>query len=55
MIRLEAVEKIYKGSKKHADVTALAATSLDIKQGEIFGIIGKSGAGKSTLLRTLKR
>ena len=53
MIRLEAVEKIYKGSKKHADVTALAATSLDIKQGEIFGIIGKSGAGKSTLLRTL--
>nr|WP_245200210.1 ATP-binding cassette domain-containing protein [Herbaspirillum sp. LeCh32-8] len=27
--------------------------TLDISQGEIFGIIGRSGAGKSTLIRTL--
>ncbi|AHB99132.1 ATP-binding cassette domain-containing protein [Francisella noatunensis subsp. orientalis] len=27
--------------------------NLDIKQGEIFGIIGHSGAGKSSLLRCL--
>ena len=32
-------------------VHALEDINLDIKQGEIFGIIGLSGAGKSTLVR----
>ena len=27
--------------------------SFDIKQGEIFGILGGSGSGKSTLLRSM--
>ncbi|ETJ45767.1 ABC transporter, ATP-binding protein, partial [human gut metagenome] len=26
---------------------------LDVKEGEIFGIIGQSGAGKSTLIRCI--
>ena len=34
---------------------ALKDVSLQIKEGEIFGIIGMSGAGKSTLVRTLNR
>ena len=34
-------------------VTALSDVSLDIGQGEIFGIIGLSGAGKSTLVRCM--
>ena len=34
-------------------VHALEDISLDIRQGEIFGIIGLSGAGKSTLLRLI--
>ena len=36
-------------------VHALEDISLDIQQGEIFGIIGLSGAGKSTILRLLLR
>lgn len=33
--------------------TAVEPTSLNIKQGEIFGLMGYSGAGKSTLLRLI--
>ena len=33
--------------------TAVEPTSLTVKQGEIFGLMGYSGAGKSTLLRLI--
>ena len=33
--------------------TAVQPTSLQIKKGEIFGLMGYSGAGKSTLLRLI--
>ena len=32
---------------------ALDDVSLEVQQGEIFGIIGLSGAGKSTLVRCI--
>ena len=34
-------------------VHALDDINLEIRQGEIFGIIGLSGAGKSTLVRCM--
>lgn len=39
--------------KKYGNNTVLRDVSIHIKQGEIYGLIGKNGAGKTTLLRIL--
>ncbi len=51
MIQLTDVSKIFK--TPHGEVRACQEINLEIKQGEIFGIIGFSGAGKSTLVRCI--
>jgi D-methionine transport system ATP-binding protein len=49
LIRLENVSKTF--VTKNGQVEALKNVSLEVKKGEIFGVIGYSGAGKSTLIR----
>lgn len=51
MIRIENISKTYHGKSK--EVEALKNVSLEIRDGEIFGVIGFSGAGKSTLIRCI--
>ena len=34
-------------------VDALQAVSLDVRAGELYGVIGPDGAGKTTLFRTI--
>ncbi|MBR1797960.1 MAG: ATP-binding cassette domain-containing protein [Clostridiales bacterium] len=53
VFELEHVTKVYRNDGN--EFTALEDVSLQIEEGEIFGIIGMSGAGKSTLVRTLNR
>ena len=40
-------------SKKYGEIEALKGINFDVKEGEIFGIIGPDGAGKTTLFRIL--
>ena len=47
MIRIDSVKKTFGKTEVLKDI------SIDIEDGEIFGIIGQSGAGKSTLLRCI--
>ncbi len=50
-IEVRHLTKIF--TSKDAKVDALKDISLEIEQGDIYGIIGMSGAGKSTLVRCL--
>lgn len=45
--------KINNVHKSFNDVEVLKDITLEIKKGEIFGLVGHSGAGKSTLLRCI--
>lgn len=47
MIRLEKLEKSY-GTHK-----VLTNVNLDVKKGDIFGLVGKNGAGKTTIFKVL--
>lgn len=57
--------KMYKGKKSrllemiipkynnHTNFNALEGLNLEVKKGEILGILGRNGAGKSTLLKII--
>jgi len=45
--------KISQISKKYDETQALKGVSLEVKEGELFGLIGPDGAGKTTLMRIL--
>jgi ABC-2 type transport system ATP-binding protein len=40
-------------SKRYGSVTALDRLTLDIRRGEVFGLLGPNGSGKTTFMRLL--
>ena len=40
-------------SKKYGTASALDDVNLEIKRGEIYGLVGNNGAGKTTLMRLI--
>ena len=50
MILAHNISKYY---GKNKEIIALNDISLDVKKGELFGLIGPDGAGKTTLFRIL--
>ena len=47
------LEAVLPGYKKHSTFRAMDNLDLEIKKGEVLGILGKNGAGKSTLLKMI--
>jgi D-methionine transport system ATP-binding protein len=53
VIELQQVHKTFAVGGRR--IRALQPTTLQVRRGEVFGLIGHSGAGKSTLLRLINR
>lgn len=51
MITLKNVSKVYQSQKQA--VVAIKQATIEVKPGEIYGVMGYSGAGKSTLIRMI--
>ncbi|MBR3152594.1 MAG: ABC transporter ATP-binding protein [Clostridia bacterium] len=47
------LETIFPFMQRHSNFKAMDNLNLDIKKGEILGILGRNGAGKSTLLKMI--
>jgi ABC-2 type transport system ATP-binding protein/lipopolysaccharide transport system ATP-binding protein len=51
----EYVIRLIQKRLQFKDFQALKEVNLQVRKGEIFGIIGNNGAGKSTLLKVISR
>lgn len=49
MITTSGLTKVYQSRGR--EVTALDGVDLNVREGEVYGVIGQSGAGKSSLIR----
>lgn len=49
MITTTGLRKVYRSRDR--EVTALDGVDLTVREGEVYGVVGRSGAGKSTLIR----
>ena len=53
IIQTRDLNKIYRPSFSRLTKTALHGLTIDVKRGEIFGLVGPNGSGKTTTLKLL--
>ncbi|MCA9066821.1 MAG: ABC transporter ATP-binding protein, partial [Planctomycetaceae bacterium] len=53
VIEIRNLSKVYRDFWGRKKVQALKSLSLDVKQGEIFGLLGPNGSGKTTTMKLL--
>ena len=55
VIELKAARKVYRKSHlgRVRETVGVAHVDLDVRQGEVFGLVGLNGAGKSTTLKLI--
>jgi len=56
VVKTKNLSKIYRGYRgflKKRETLALKGLNLEIKRGEVFGLLGLNGAGKTTVLKIL--
>jgi ABC-2 type transport system ATP-binding protein len=53
VIRTEALTKVYRPPFAREGKTALDHLSIEVRRGEIFGLVGPNGSGKTTTLKLL--
>ena len=51
-LKVEKLTKIY-SKKSSNNIVALNNLNLEVKQGEIFGLLGPNGSGKTTTIKLL--
>ena len=50
---MENIIEINNLHKSYGEIKAVTGIVLDVKKGEMFGLVGPDGAGKTTAIRTM--
>ena len=53
VIEIRNLTKVYRDFWGRPKVTAVKSLSLDVRPGEVFGLLGPNGSGKTTTIKLL--